>query len=644
MTERTEQSVGAGRGLLPELLLLVLFALIFLLNATSFEIDPYSELFHIVSAKESLAGGRFWTPMLNGHDYLLRAPFWTWVVIVMFKMLGATLWAARLPAVLCALLALILTYTLSMNVTKSRMAALFSATALGTTWGFLQMGSLSTADVLATDLYLLFGWCVVHWHGLATRRHTMPIEMRIFSAAFGVLIGLMLLVKGTLGTLLMIGTGLFYLGITGRLDVLAKLNPVALLAPAIVLPLPWLIWTSVTSKNPMFIMDYLIFQPANRYFGLGAWKGLRLDVLFYFRRLLVGLLPYLFFVPAMFMDREPGAFRKGFNTIQSGLSWMFAWFLLGLVVYSFSHFQEPSMMLPFIPPVAILVGAYLGRSVENTVGTKVFNGTLSGYIIMLMTLAVLMAILIFQVLPSDYVNEFWKGSGKPVIEFLMISDHKIELPEAFPLWKLWLIPGPFILLIGGILVYVLQIMRRMPNAALTLMGTFAIFLLFVKATYLPTVHRPVPLAIAQAINKQVTSHDEIVLYSWHPDVKRVLFYLDADKLDQVTFINKPAQLEKRLAANKGRLYGVIREKSFFTDLDYSYRHMLRVNYFSWKWDMSRLRELRKFMAVRLPLFEKMKSEILYFQSLPGNSMDELKAELLPDPVDNHADAEPSGKN
>ncbi|HEY9686683.1 MAG TPA: glycosyltransferase family 39 protein [Coleofasciculaceae cyanobacterium] len=639
---RKEQSVATGRDLLPELILLVTMALLFAVNATAFDIDPYSELFHIVSAKESVAAGRFWTPMLNGHDYLMRAPFWTWLVIPFFKLLGTSLLVARIPAVICALAGVALTYALTMALTRNRMSALFASSILGTSWGYLQMGSLSTADILATDLYLAFGWCLIQWHSVAGRRQTLPIEMTVYSVSFGLIVGFMLLVKGTLGALMLTTLGLLYLGLNGRLEILERLDFRYLLGLAVLIPLPWLAWTSYTSGNTLFPVDYLLFHPLNRYLGMGAWQGLHANPWLYVRQMTVGLLPYVFFLPALLFDQDPGAFRRSFTDNQSATPWLFAWLLLGVGVASFSAFQEPSLMLPFYPPVAILIGSYLGRSAEAAVGTRFFNRTMSIYVVILMALAVMMASLIFQVLPSNYVNGFWHGPGQPVLEFLEIKDHKIELPEAFPIWKLWLIPAPFILLLGGVLVYILQVMRRVSTSTVALIATSAVFLLFLKAVYLPMIQRPVPQAIAEALNKQVTQQDEIMLYSLHPDVKRVLFYLDADKLDQVRFVRQPKQLEKRLAEGQGRVFGVIREKSFFNDLDYNYRNLLHVNYFDWKWDTSRLGELRKFMAIRLPVFDKMKSEMLYFQSMPRSAMAELQAQLLPDPADNDPDFAKSG--
>ncbi len=241
------------------------------------------------------------------------------------------------------------------------------------------------------------------------------------------------------------------------------------------------------------------------------------------------------------------------------------------------------------------------------------------------------SIMIFQVLPSDYVSGFWHLPGQPVLEVLKVAGHEFKLDEAFPLWKFWLIPGPFILLIGGWTVYLLQVSRRIPAATLALIGTFLVFFLFVKAIYLPIMHRPVARSFAQQINHHAKAGDEIILYSMHPDIKRVLFYLDADKLAQTRFTRNPELIRERLKNSQGSLYGVIREGGYFNDLEASDRSQLRINQFNWKWDMSRLDEFRKFLVVRQPLFEKMKSDMLYFQSLPVPLMSELQSDITSTP-------------
>jgi 4-amino-4-deoxy-L-arabinose transferase-like glycosyltransferase len=98
-----DKLVGMLRSFIPELVLLLVVALLLILNVGTFEIDPFSEFFHIQSARESLFSGHFGVPIINGHHYLIRAPFWTWLVMGFFKLMGVSILAARIPAIICTL-------------------------------------------------------------------------------------------------------------------------------------------------------------------------------------------------------------------------------------------------------------------------------------------------------------------------------------------------------------------------------------------------------------------------------------------------------------------------------------------------------------------------------------------------------------
>ena len=626
-----DKVVGLVRAFLPEFLLLLVAAILLLLNVGTFEIDPYSEFFHIESARESLFSGHFFLPVLNGQDYLIRAPFWTWIIIAFFKVLGVSLWAARVPAIFCTLLSLVFTYLLTLELTQNRLSGLFAAAALLTTWGFFHGGSLSTADSLATVIYLAFAWAMVQWQTLAARKTTILLEMKVYSGGFGLLLGLLLLVKGSVPTLLLVIIAGVYLFLTQSTALLRKLNFSLLLAPLVAIPLPWLISASIESGNSGFIGDFLFTQPLNRILGAGAWANLKPDWFFYLKQLPQDTLPYGLLIPAVLLDA--GSLNQR-NSAQppTWIFWLLAWFLLGLGVNTLTVFHEPTRMLPFLPPIAILAGYYLGLVAEHKAATPTYANTVVTYIGLLMLGAVLFAMLVFQVIPSDYVSHYWHFPGQSVVQSLQLGTHQIDLPEAFPLWKFWLIPGPFILLAGGFMLYLLQAERRLALTPATLVGTSLVFLLFIKTIYMPILYRPVPEHMAQQINRQMLAEDGVVLYSLHPDIKRVLFYLDAKKLSHVRLVRQPEFIERQIAPERGFMFGVIPEKNYFDELRIVDRAQLQVDHFDWKWDTSKLSELGKFLLVRQPRFDVMKSEILTFQTLPPASQQALRDVLAAEAI------------
>lgn len=616
---------GFIKSFLPELVIILAIGLLMALNAGVFDIDPYSEFFHIESAKESLLAGRFWMPLLSGHDYLVRAPLWTWVVEVCFKLMGISVWAARIPAIISALLGLVFTYLLTLQVTKSRFSGFFAAAVLGTTWGYFHLGSLSTADNLATVIYVAFAWAFLQWHSFAGRRTVLSIEMNTFSGAFGFMLGTLLLLKGLPAVILLIVLAASYLLLTHSVGLLQRMNFALALGPLVLMPLPWLIWASTHSGNPVFIYDYLVGQPWARMTGSGPWQALHPDFLFYLKRLPLDLMPYIVFIPAILLD-EGLLIRKGAVHTPPWVHWLLLWFGLGLLTSSFSAFHEPSRMLPFYPPMAVLVGYYFGQVMESSAGPKTpsYTGSLIACIGLMMLGAVFMTVLIFQIVPSNYVSGAWHLPGQAVVESLQLGKHQIDLPEAFPLWKFWLIPGPFILLIGGFVLFLLQSERRLSPTPLTMVVTFMLMLLFIKGLYLPIMHRSVAESMARQLNQQARQGDLIVLYSLHPDIKRILFYLKGDKLAYTRLVRKPTLIADNLEREQGMLYGAMREQSFFNDLKPQTREMLQVSRYDWKWDTSQIGELSKFFSIHQPRFDNMKSGLIAFRSLPAVSLQAIR--------------------
>ncbi|MCE3234252.1 MAG: glycosyl transferase [Vampirovibrio sp.] len=620
-----DKVLGFIKSFVPELVVILSIGVLLGLNAGVFEIDPYSEFFHIESAKESLMAGRFWMPILSGHDYLVRAPLWTWIVEICFKLMGVSLWAARLPAVICSVLGLVFTYLLTLQLTKSRFSGFFAAGVLGTMWGYFHLGSLSTADSLASALYIAFAWTFLQWHSFAGRRTVISIEMNTFSGVFGFILGILILLKGSLTVGLLLLVAFIYLMLTQSFHLLQRLNVGLVLGPLFLLPLPWLIWASTHSGNPMFIYDYLLGHPWARFVGAGPWQGLQADFLFYLKRLPLDLLPYIVFLPAILLD-EGLIIRRGATHTQPWIIWLLLWFLAGVLTCSLSVFHEPTRMLAFYPPLAVLLGYYFGQVMEAAASPKTssYNGSLIVCIGLMMLGAVIGTVLIFQVIPSNYVAGFWHLPGQSVIESLQFGKHQVDLPEAFPLWKFWLIPGPFILLIGGFALFLLQSERRLSPTPLTLVGTFIVMLLFIKALYLPIMHRPVSESLARQLNHIAKKGDLIVLYSLHPDIKRALFYLQGDKLAYTRIARTPALIQQNLEREKGTLYGIMRESSFFNELKPEARNLLQVNQYNWDWDTSRTSELTRFLGIRQPRFDNMKSGLISFRSLPQVSLQAMR--------------------
>src|SRR6476620_1423023 len=57
--------------------------------------------------RQMLAHDRFLVPVRDGQDYLDKPPLFYWMVMASYRVLGVSVTAARLPAVVCAWLTLV---------------------------------------------------------------------------------------------------------------------------------------------------------------------------------------------------------------------------------------------------------------------------------------------------------------------------------------------------------------------------------------------------------------------------------------------------------------------------------------------------------------------------------------------------------
>lgn len=607
MADKSANGAPGWQVFMPEIVAFLLLAAGLLVNAASFSIDPYAELFHLEAAKENVFTGRFWVPVLQGGDYLVRAPLWTWIVTLSFKLFGVGLWAARIPAILLAMAAVWLTYMTAGMLFQNRMMAFFSAVVLGSCWGFFHQAGLSTADIGASCLMLAYTMLFAQWIPMAGRRYVVASEMKIYSVLFGALAGLMLLLKGSLMVLVMAVIGLLYLVMTRSTKALESISWPVLLGVAALFPLPWLAGVAVSQGNSGVILDYLLVQPFQQVTGRGLWAALNGDPLFYARRLLVNFLPYVLFLLAFVFDTAVR--RKADAATRNWLLWLTLWFVTGFVMLSLSNYQEPGAMVVFYPALAMLTGFYLGRAMEMGETSRLYNAATGVYIVTLMLLAVLLTIFIFQVVPDDYVSDYWQLPGIALLSILEM--------EPIPVWKLWLLPAPFILIAGGTVLYFMFENRRLHMAGLALMATTLIFLVFVKAIYLPVLHRPVSQTIAAKLNRQARQPARILIYSIHPDLKRVLFYIDPALVSGVRFVTDPDTLHDYIlsAGPDTHVYGVMREVSYY-NLEPAVRERLRIEEAGWKVDLNKVGELARILRGHMPLFHRMRTRLILFEALP----------------------------
>lgn len=634
------------RTFLVEFIFLGLVAGLYLLNPGVLPLESGSELFDVEAARETLISTHWFKhwmiPHFNGLPLLEKPPLMVWLNSVALGLFGIKLASARLVAVVLSLATLVLTYLLSMSMFKSRSKALLSAVILVGTWGFFKLSHFASADILYTPLLLGFFIVFQAWNPTPSpaRRKSLRADTTQISLLFGALLGLLFLAHGPVGVLLPLIVVLAFWIRQGAVDNLALLNWKKLSLGFFALTLPWLLTACILQGGPDPLVKLLAFPLMN---APGGVPQVDWQPLFHLKSLWLRLLPWLFFPLALLFDAEHSRSLK--DQGRDAMMLMVFWFVAGLLLISLLGWQEETDMLWILPPFAILAGLYAGHYAETNVFSPVYRWATDLGIVCIMVGAILTAVLFFQILPDNYATEFWTLPGAA-----MFQAEVDEMALQFPIWKLWLIPGPLILLAGGVALYIFRMSERPQAVVLTMGATLLTFFLFLKGVYLPAIHRPVIPMMAQSASR-LAGDARMGMFIYDPayDLTSAVFYLRPNLLPATILTSgKSALLERLLLKRSGQgggTYGLIKDRDYYR-IEPGVRKYLRVVRSNWLWDLEQRAEFYKALRNVETDFEKMTYRVLLVEVLPQAVIDEtedpaLHMENLEQPVDTVFEATPT---
>lgn len=287
-------------------------------------------------AVEMKRAGEWVTPTLQGEPWLEKPPLYYWLAGLAYRALGENEAAARLPAVLAALLAA--------GATALVGARLFGSAA-GLHAGFvLGLAALPFAYGRAASMDMLLAACVTVAQGLIALR-LLGIAGRLALPAAGVFIGLATLAKGPLGLLLPGLVTLAYLLLARDRDAWRKLlSPAAVILAALV-ALPWyvLAWRE---NGQAFIDVFFLNHNLQRFTStIHRHPG---PFYYYVPVLLLGLVPWSGLVAPALARVRPSTSRGELMAV--------VWLVAPLVFFSLAGSKLPGYILPCLPPLALLMG------------------------------------------------------------------------------------------------------------------------------------------------------------------------------------------------------------------------------------------------------------------------------------------------
>ncbi|WP_051362395.1 ArnT family glycosyltransferase [Solimonas soli] len=325
---------------MPERAWLVVFAAIgFWLGAWNTPLFDLDEGAFSEATLEMIDSGNYVSTTLDGEPRYDKPMLSYWLQAASVRVLGRSELAFRLPSMLCATLWMWLVYAFAREREQARGEALVAAGAIAFSLMSSLIGHAATADALLNLLLASAGLDIFRWYE-RQRRATL---LRVYLA-----IGLGLLAKGPVALAIPGAASLIFFAWQGRfgLWLRAVLDPSGwLLMFAVVAP--WVL-ASLRQDGGVFLRHFLLDHNVGRYTETlqhhgGHWW-------FYLAALPVVVLP---FCGALRAALAPGV-AGGDAFDRYGL----VWFLLVLLLFSFSKTQLPHYLLYGCTPLFVMIGRH----------------------------------------------------------------------------------------------------------------------------------------------------------------------------------------------------------------------------------------------------------------------------------------------
>jgi 4-amino-4-deoxy-L-arabinose transferase-like glycosyltransferase len=290
--------------------------------------------------REMQSGGDWVIPHLDGLAYIEKPPLQYWATALAYRLLGETVFSARLYTALCALGAVALVWMLARRLWDEA-AAWRAAAVLASLSLFTIMGQLLTLDMSLT-FFMTLGLAGF----LLAQRERSPRWMLLawLATALGVL------TKGLVAAAIPAAVLIVYTLVTRETGAWRRLELKTGLPLFLAVTVPWH-WLAA-GRLPDFLQFFFIHEHFARYLTPSA--GRQEASWFFGAVLLAGSLPWT--LPALRIlctgwraRTAPGEFNHAL------FLWLWIVFVLGF--FTLSDSKLIPYILPAMPAVALLVGA-----------------------------------------------------------------------------------------------------------------------------------------------------------------------------------------------------------------------------------------------------------------------------------------------
>jgi len=298
-------------------------------------------------SREMAQSGDWITPRLNGFKYFEKPPLQYWAGAAAIELFGVHDWAARLWTGLLALAGVVLAFYAGRRLFGAPGAAAAAAILAGAPL-YLAFGQFNTLD-MGVSVFLsaaVFAFAMAQAPGAERARRRCMLAGWAACA-------LAVLSKGLIGIVLPAATVALYVMVRRDWALLRRLELARGTALFLVITAPWFV--AVSLRNPEFAHFFFVQEHFQRF---TTTMHHRAHPAWYFVPVLAGgVAPFLFVIAAGWWAalRRPG---PGF----SPSLFLALWALVVFVFFSASSSKLPGYILPVVPALALLGGAYVARA------------------------------------------------------------------------------------------------------------------------------------------------------------------------------------------------------------------------------------------------------------------------------------------
>ena len=369
-------------------LLLALSALAFGVGLSDAPIER-AEIYFLDAARAMVERADWLVPYYRGEPFYDKPPLTYWLLALSFEAFGPSLFSGRLVAALLALATLWATYSLTRRLIfpedgrlsgRAQEAALFATAILATSYAFVSFARLAMSDLLLTLLTLLAGGVYLRSETEA-RPHVL--------APCGALLGLAFLTKGPVAWIYFGALLLAFLLVERRLPRIFNPSGLAGTLSALVVGLSW--FALVYLREGIEPLKWFFLRENLQRFGAPTYDAAE-PFWFYFPVYAVEGLPWS--VLAI-----PAALWAGRVDAPKVLRVLLVWSMLMLVPLSLSRGKIDYYLLPLLPPLGIVIGAYLALGQPSSRTLR---------ILALVTCGLLLAAAAFPMLPVPFAPSLTK--------------------------------------------------------------------------------------------------------------------------------------------------------------------------------------------------------------------------------------------